>query len=295
MSKFTYSIEKELVTLSSTAKGWKKQLNLVSWNGLPPKYDLREWDGTHSHMGKGVTLSEVELKTLYLTLKGIFEGETESENIDLNFSEKIMYWEQHVPLFVHELKNCVEYMKTSGLTQEQIKAVFLSEINEGIEGNILNEVESLDSIYHLVFEEFKEILRMGRVDPIKTLLSTMGYSVPEEMHNDKVTIEGLLICRGKNALAMGEYKDGGVLVHQGSTCNIEEARTAGSGVINMRAQLLDNGVLDQQENIYVFTSNYFFSSPSAAAAAVLGRRANGWTEWKAEDGRTLNELERNTI
>ncbi|MEB9406950.1 DUF4357 domain-containing protein [Bacillus cereus] len=63
----------------------------------------------------------------------------------------------------------------------------------------------------------------------------------------------------------------------------------------MRAQLLDNGVLDQQENIYVFTSNYFFSFPSAAAAVVLGRRANGWTEWKAEDGRTLNELERKTI
>ncbi|PEY34810.1 hypothetical protein CN354_16230 [Bacillus cereus] len=60
----------------------------------------------------------------------------------------------------------------------------------------------------------------------------------------------------------------------------------------MREQLLNQGVLEQQKNVYVFTSDYFFSSPSAAAAAVLGRRANGWAEWKDEDGKTLDELER---
>lgn len=26
-----------------SAKGWKKELNKVSWNGAVPKYDIREW------------------------------------------------------------------------------------------------------------------------------------------------------------------------------------------------------------------------------------------------------------
>ncbi|WP_255306983.1 DUF4357 domain-containing protein [Paraliobacillus sp. PM-2] len=42
----------------------------------------------------------------------------------------------------------------------------------------------------------------------------------------------------------------------------------------------------------MFDSDYIFNSPSAADAAVLGRRANGWREWKDEEGRTLNELKR---
>ena len=38
-----------------------------------------------------------------------------------------------------------------------------------------------------------------------------------------------------------------------------------------------------------------FGSPSAAAAAVLGRRANGWTEWKDKEGKTIDKLFRNDI
>ncbi len=41
-----------------------------------------------------------------------------------------------------------------------------------------------------------------------------------------------------------------------------------------------------------FTSDYIFNSPSAAAGVVLGRNANGWIEWKNEDGKTLDELKR---
>ena len=38
-----------------------------------------------------------------------------------------------------------------------------------------------------------------------------------------------------------------------------------------------------------------FGSPSMAALAVLGRRANGWTEWKSPDGATLDELKRSNV
>ena len=60
MSEIKYEIIEQLGVLSESEKGWKKELNLVSWNGREPKYDLRDWSENHEKMGKGITLSEEE-------------------------------------------------------------------------------------------------------------------------------------------------------------------------------------------------------------------------------------------
>lgn len=61
----TYNIVKHIAVLSENTKtGWKKELNIVSWNGNEPKYDIREWSADHVKMGKGVTLTEDEYKVL---------------------------------------------------------------------------------------------------------------------------------------------------------------------------------------------------------------------------------------
>ena len=59
-----YDIIEEIGVLSENDKGWKKELNLISWNGAKPKYDIRDWSPEHEKMGKGVTLSEEEMKKL---------------------------------------------------------------------------------------------------------------------------------------------------------------------------------------------------------------------------------------
>ena len=64
MAELNFKIEKNLGVLSENAKGWTKELNLVSWNDRPAKYDLREWNPDHSRMGKGITLTEEEITTL---------------------------------------------------------------------------------------------------------------------------------------------------------------------------------------------------------------------------------------
>ena len=64
MAEIKYDIEKEIGVVSETAKGWKKELNLISWNGKTAKYDLRDWAPEHEKMGKGITLSKEELKSL---------------------------------------------------------------------------------------------------------------------------------------------------------------------------------------------------------------------------------------
>lgn len=61
---FRYDIVEEIGVLSENVKGWRKELNLISWNGATPKYDIREWAPEHEKMGKGVTLTKEELEAL---------------------------------------------------------------------------------------------------------------------------------------------------------------------------------------------------------------------------------------
>jgi len=64
MADIKYEIIKEIGVLSENAKGWRKELNLISWNDAAPKYDIREWAPGHEKMGKGVTLTKEELDKL---------------------------------------------------------------------------------------------------------------------------------------------------------------------------------------------------------------------------------------
>lgn len=64
MADIKFEIKEELGSIAESSKGWKKELNLISWNGKEAKYDLREWAPEHEKMGKGVTLSLEEIKEL---------------------------------------------------------------------------------------------------------------------------------------------------------------------------------------------------------------------------------------
>lgn len=68
---FSYEIVEEIAVLSENAKGWRKEFNLISWNGRPAKFDLRDWAPNHEKMGKGVTLSNEEFEELKRTLSGM--------------------------------------------------------------------------------------------------------------------------------------------------------------------------------------------------------------------------------
>jgi hypothetical protein len=64
MADIKFEIVKKIGILSTSEKGWTKELNLVSWNDRPAKYDIRDWDAKHQTMSKGITLSKEELVAL---------------------------------------------------------------------------------------------------------------------------------------------------------------------------------------------------------------------------------------
>lgn len=70
MAEIKFEIVKKIGVLSTSGKGWTKELNLVSWNDRPPKYDIREWSPDGQTMGKGVTLTAEEIAALKELLNG---------------------------------------------------------------------------------------------------------------------------------------------------------------------------------------------------------------------------------
>ena len=71
MDKISYEVVEHLAVLSESPKGWKKELNLVSWNNRPPKFDIREWSPDHTKMGKGLTFNNEELAQLKKVLSEV--------------------------------------------------------------------------------------------------------------------------------------------------------------------------------------------------------------------------------
>ena len=104
----------------------------------------------------------------------------------------------------------------------------------------------------------------------------------------------VLNCKGKGVQATGYEASQGFVVRAGSQAVADTAPSMAQhvrGMFDLRQELISNGVLAMQGGLHQFTQDYSFSSPSTAAAVVLGRSANGRVEWKAADGRTLKEIQ----
>ena len=128
---------------------------------------------------------------------------------------------------------------------------------------------------------------------IGILLTALGFPLFEPA--SKVTTRELFTVRGPNANGKGTLVEDGFLVCKGSLCRKEVVESAQRQVETARSRLIESGILkDHNDDQYVFTEDFIFSSPSGAAIVILGRSANGWVEWKDDQGLTLHERKRVT-
>lgn len=67
--EITFEIVEKIGVIAKYQTGWTKEINLVSWNGSEPKYDIRDWSPDHERMSRGVTLREDELRLMLNHLK----------------------------------------------------------------------------------------------------------------------------------------------------------------------------------------------------------------------------------
>lgn len=68
-AQITFEIVEKIGVITEYPTGWNREINIVSWNGNEPKYDIREWSPDHEKMSRGITLKEEELRTILYLLK----------------------------------------------------------------------------------------------------------------------------------------------------------------------------------------------------------------------------------
>ena len=69
MREIQYEIVKEIAVLSTGDNGYTKEINLISWNGKEPKYDIRSFSPNREKCGKGITLNADEAAALLKALQ----------------------------------------------------------------------------------------------------------------------------------------------------------------------------------------------------------------------------------
>ncbi|WP_322997102.1 GIY-YIG nuclease family protein [Castellaniella sp.] len=136
-------------------------------------------------------------------------------------------------------------------------------------------------------------------DTGRTLLATLGYPVFEPLASNKsqsLKTTELFYCNRAGVKAVGEYTEEGFVVLKGSV---------GKGAVGkahihrayakQRDALMQEGKVALENGVLVFKEDVLFGTPSGAAAAIVGSAANGWREWKNQQGVTLDELKRGNV
>lgn len=155
--------------------------------------------------------------------------------------------------------------------------------NDPNPGNVTEEKES----------ELDEI-----VENTLMIIGTLGYRVFVPMtkkvsqdltdnHSTYLYLKRKTKKSNKVIEATCERTTEGFVVLDGSQVEIKDSPYLPASLKEMRQNLIASRVIQDG----LLKEKQLFSSPSYAAAFLLGMQTNGRTDWKDQDGRTLKELE----
>lgn len=127
---------------------------------------------------------------------------------------------------------------------------------------------------------------------LQLLVGTMGYKLFQKLTKSKVTRhDKYMISATRGASANAVLTSEGIVVLKDSMIATSEVPSTPLPVIKKRKDMIEAGVVKD----FKFTKDYLFSSPSMAAAVIMGRSANGLIEWKKEDGSTIKDNQPKSI
>jgi hypothetical protein len=131
------------------------------------------------------------------------------------------------------------------------------------------------------------------IDNIKMLVNTLGHKLFDEKRELKSQqkLDSFYIKAARGAEGQGIPTSEGFVVFKGSKAASETVKSFPINFAKIRNKLIDENILVHKGEYYEFTEDYLFSSPSTAAAIVMGRNANGLMEWTQKSGKTLKHFE----
>ncbi len=130
-------------------------------------------------------------------------------------------------------------------------------------------------------------------DAAQLLLSTLGLDL---FTLGTSSAEPVYRCTGAGSDARAQYTPEGMTVLAGSKARAEVAPNfASKPAFQTRKKLIESGILKLDGTHLLFTENFTFTTPSAAATMVVGNNVNGWEAWLTEDGKDLDEMIRKVV
>ena len=139
------------------------------------------------------------------------------------------------------------------------------------------------------------------VDQTKTLVGALGWDLFREIRGrtpERIPEQELqkadphesprFFSSGNNGFnaEMVIGPSGNFVIKAESKARNDPTPTIPISTMTLRNTLFDKGVLRKEDGFLVFTSDYSFNSPSAAAGVVYGGSVNGRSFWKLQDGCT---------
>lgn len=140
--------------------------------------------------------------------------------------------------------------------------------------------------------EYDEAMLQEFISNAKLLVNTLGYKVFDSIedtvirHNDAQPYFFIKTSRGADA--KGLIVSDGFAVMEGSTIASSTVPSMSDNLIKLRSSLIEKGIIDKDLKL---KRDYIFTSPSLAAAVVMGRNANGRTEWKNDEHKSIKDIE----
>lgn len=215
----------------------------------------------------------------------VYIGEAESilKRLNQHLNQKD-FWHETI-VFISKDENLnkahVKYL------ENRLHNIAYSAKRYNVENSIVPTQSSISESDRSEMEEF--------IENIKMLVNTLGHKVFDEKREIKQKqITDIFYLKGaRGAEAVGEPTSDGFVVYKGSKATNNVTSSMNFNLIKLREKLIDDAVFIDKVEFLEFSEDFLFSSPSSAAAIVMGRSANGLTEWKLKSGKTLKEFETN--
>lgn len=165
--------------------------------------------------------------------------------------------------------------------------------------NLANEAKRATIINNTIptcssISEFDQSMLEEFIDNAKLLVNTLGFKVFDKTivkNSSKGNEEKIFYIKAaRGADAKGVLVSDGFMVLKGSTVANGTTPSLADNLKKFRSKLFDKGIISDD---LVFQNDYVFTSPSLAAVVVMGRNANGRTEWKTKNRKSIKDIEEN--
>ena len=256
---------------------------LSNWNG-------RVYKISRNDLNEFAKRSDSEFTGVYFLFG---KDEDNNDTVYVGEAEKMLVrLKQHLKDHNYWTDCVVVISKDNNLNKAHVKFLenkFYNLANDAKRATIINNTVPTCS----TISEFDESTLEEFIENAKLLVNTLGYKVFDKidvsaMENNEDKQNIFIIKAARGADAKGLLVADGFLVVKGSRMARDTAPSMSANLVNLRKKLVNKGIVDQE---FLFVSDYVFTSPSLAAAIVMGRNANGRTEWKTVENKSIKDIE----